>query len=74
MTERYIRVGANERTEVDSLTRSYCKGRTFVREGGTLCLCAVHLGYMRANGLEAPVEGPTLETCKKFMRGRYALR
>jgi len=74
MTERYIRVGANERAEVDSLTRSYCKGRAFVREGGTLCLYAVRFGYMRANGLETPIEGSTLETCEKSMQRGYTLR
>lgn len=74
MTERYICVGANKSTEVDSLTRSYCKGRTFVQEGGTLCLDTVHLGYVRANGLETPIEGPTLDICERSMRGGHSLR
>ena len=74
MTEGYIRMGANERAEVDSLARGYRNGRTFVWEGRTLCLYAVRLGYMWANGLETPVEGSTLEAYKKCMRRGYTLR
>ena len=63
MTEGDISMGANERTEVNPITGSYCQVGTIVWEVGTLRLYAVHLGYMRTNGLETPVGGPTLDIC-----------
>jgi len=68
MTEGYICVGANERAEVDFLTGCYCCGRAFVWENGTLCLGAIRLGYMRADGLKAPIEGSTLDRCERLIK------
>jgi len=62
MTKGNICVRANERTEVDSLARGYCKIGTLVWEVGTLRLYTVRLGYIGTNGLKTPVESPTLDT------------
>ena len=64
MTEGDIRVGADERTEVDSVAGSYYQVGSLVWEIGMLCLYTVRLGYVGTNWLETPVEGSTLDVCK----------
>jgi len=61
MAEGNVCVRTDERTEVDSITGSYC-------QAGKLCLYTVGLGYVRTNGLEAPGEGSTLDVCERFIR------
>ena len=61
MAEGDVRVRTNERTEVDSVTGSYC-------QVGKLRLYAVRLGYVRTNGFETPGERSTLDECERFIR------
>jgi len=61
MTEGNVRVRTNERTEVNSVTGSYC-------QVGKLRLYTVRLGDVRANGLETPGEGSSLDGRERLIR------
>lgn len=74
MTEGNICMGADEGAEVNSVAGGYCQVGAIVWEVGTLRLHAVHLGYMGTDGLETPVEGSTLNACKRSIQMRYTLR
>ena len=74
MAEGDVCVGTDKGAEVDPLTGTYGQVWTIVWEIGTLRLYTVHLGYMRTNGFETPVEGSTLGTYEGSAQTGCALR